>query len=95
MNQVYLTRRRAAEYVRANFGMRCSEKWLAKLAVTGGGPCFWKDGRTVLYRPYDLDAWVAARVSGPFPSSSSHLAALRARSRRWGGMPFVDVDTLH
>lgn len=91
MNPIYLTRPRAAAYVRDNFGVRCSEKWLAKLAVTGGGPRFWKDGRSVLYRTYDLDAWVAQRIRGPFPSSS----ALHAHADREGGMPFMDVDAMH
>lgn len=90
MKSVYLSRRFAAKYVRDNYGIRCSEKWLAKLAVTGGGPKYWKDGRSVLYRRDALDAWVSTRVRGPFSSSSlaSQLSILRSRS---GGMPFIDA----
>lgn len=36
---------------------------LAKLAVFGGGPAMVKLGRSVRYRPGDLDAWVAARLT--------------------------------
>jgi hypothetical protein len=67
---VFITRRFAAKYVRDTYGVRCSEKWLAKLAVTGGGPRYWKDGRAVLYRRDALDAWVDGRISGPWTSSS-------------------------
>ena len=97
MPSFYLTRRYAAKYVRDHYGMRCSEKWLAKLVVTGGGPSYWKDGRAVLYRRDALDAWVAGRVSGPWTSSTnregnkfigraafSHLAPEQ-------GMPYVDI----
>lgn len=35
---------------------------LEKLRLTGNGPMFLKLGRSVRYRPSDLDAWLAARV---------------------------------
>jgi hypothetical protein len=66
----FLNRRSAAKYVHDVHGLRCSEKWLAKLAVTGGGPVYFKDGRAVLYRHDELDAWVGRRVTGPWKSSS-------------------------
>jgi hypothetical protein len=97
MQSIYTTRRFAAKYMRETFGIRCSEKWLAKLAVTGGGPRYWKDGRAVLYRRDALDAWVARRVSGPWTSSSDPEAS-EARKRpplsylRSGeGLPFVEA----
>lgn len=34
-----------------------SPRTLANLRVVGGGPCFRKLGRRVLYRPQDLDGW--------------------------------------
>lgn len=67
---VFLSRRLAAKYVRENYGLRCSEKWMAKLAVTGGGPRYFKDGRAVVYRRDFLDSWVMQRISGPCTSSS-------------------------
>lgn len=67
---LYLRRPDAAEYVRSKWGVPCSPKWLAKLAVTGGGPVFRKLGRFPLYAPSDLDDWVQARMSGPLRSTS-------------------------
>ncbi|GGF66918.1 hypothetical protein GCM10007301_28190 [Azorhizobium oxalatiphilum] len=34
---------------------------LNKLRCYGGGPAFFKLGRTVVYSPADLDAWLAER----------------------------------
>lgn len=97
MPSIYTSRRFAAKYVREEWGIRCSEKWLAKLVVTGGGPRYWKNGRAVLYRRDALDAWVASRLSGPLTSSSDPDAE-DARTgpppsylRSGGGLPFVDA----
>jgi hypothetical protein len=97
MQSIYISRRFAAKYVREAWGMRCSEKWLAKLVVTGGGPRYWKNGRAVLYRRDALDAWVSRRVSGPWTSSSDPdtddtrprppLSYLRSGE----GLPFADA----
>lgn len=66
----YLRRADAARHVRETWGIPCSTKWLAKLAVTGGGPIYRKSGRTPIYAPDDLDAWAQARISGPRASTS-------------------------
>ena len=66
----YLCRAEAAEYIRSQFGFPCSRQWLAKLAVTGGGPIFQKAGRTPIYTPTDLDTWAAARIGAPQRSTS-------------------------
>jgi hypothetical protein len=66
----YLRRADAARYVRETWGLPCSAKWLAKLAVTGGGPIFRKAGRFPIYQPADLDAWSEARISEPRRSTS-------------------------
>jgi hypothetical protein len=97
MPPIYTSRRFAAKYVRDAWGMRCSEKWLAKLVVTGGGPRYWKNGRAVLYRRDALDAWVASRLSGPLTSSSDPVAEETRRGpppsylRSGEGLPFVDA----
>ena len=46
-----------------------SRQRLAKLRLTGGGPAYSKLGRTIVYSPADLDAWLAAnrRVSTSDP----------------------------
>lgn len=59
---LYHRRFAAAEYIRDTYNFPCSVRWLAKLAVIGGGPPFRKAGRTPLYAPADLDAWALARI---------------------------------
>jgi len=66
----YLRRVDAADYLQSTYGFPCSRQWLAKLAVTGGGPVFRKAGRTPLYAPSDLDAWAEARIGAPVRSTS-------------------------
>jgi predicted DNA-binding transcriptional regulator AlpA len=42
-----------------------SESLLHKLRLTGGGPAFVRlAGRSIRYRPADLDAWVNASLAG-------------------------------
>lgn len=36
-----------------------SESWLEKSRVFGGGPVYFKVGRTVVYDIADLDAWLS------------------------------------
>ena len=66
----YLRREQAALYVRREWGMPCSGRWLAKLAVTGGGPVFRKAGRFPIYARSDLDAWAEGRIGAPRRSTS-------------------------
>ena len=47
--KTYLRRRAAAEYLREQRGIPCSEKTLAKLACIGGGPVYRLFGRIPLY----------------------------------------------
>ncbi|TFV74115.1 DNA-binding protein [Bradyrhizobium frederickii] len=42
--------------------LRLSERTLERMRVTGDGPPFVKAGRRVLYRPADIDAWIATRI---------------------------------
>ena len=65
-----LRRADAAHYVLNTWGIPCSTRWLAKLAVTGGGPVFRKAGRFPMYDPADLDAWVQSRIGVPHRSTS-------------------------
>ena len=66
----YLRRAAAARYVRETWGLPCSSKWLAKLAVVGGGPIYRKAGRFPVYVPADLDAWAESRIGTPRRSTS-------------------------
>lgn len=69
-NARYFRRADAARYVRSHWGIPCSPRWLAKLAVTGGGPIFRKAGRFPIYTSEDLDAWAEARIGAPRRSTS-------------------------
>lgn len=65
----FFARADAASYLTRTYGFPCSRAWLAKLAVTGGGPIFRKAGRVPLYARADLDLWAQARLSEPFRAS--------------------------
>jgi len=67
---LYLRRADAARYVRERWGAPCSPSWLAKLAVTGGGPRFRKIGRFPVYTRADLDQWIEGRITTPRHSTS-------------------------
>ena len=69
-NVRYFRRLEAAAYVQSSYGFPCSPRWLAKLAVIGGGPIFRKAGKTPLYAPADLDAWAQSRIGAPRKSTS-------------------------
>lgn len=73
ISPIYLRRAAAAAYVREHWGAPCSVRWLAKLAVTGGGPPFRKFGRFPIYDPADLDAWATKRMT-PLLASTSTVA---------------------
>jgi hypothetical protein len=60
----------AAAYVTDSYGIPCSPKTLAKLAVVGGGPAFRKAGRIPLYAQADLDEWAQAKLSRRVRSTS-------------------------
>lgn len=66
----YFRRAIAAHYVRETWGLPCSSKWLAKLAVTGGGPVYRKAGRFPVYTAAELDAWAESRLGSPRRSTS-------------------------
>jgi len=67
---VYLRRDDAARHIRETWGLPCSPRWLAKLAVVGGGPTYRKAGRTPIYAPADLDTWAKSRIGAPQKSTS-------------------------
>ena len=71
-NTSYLRRRAAAEYLRENRGIPCSEKTLAKLACIGGGPVYRLFGRIPLYTSFDLDAYADSKLGKPVRSTSEY-----------------------
>ena len=66
----------ASAYLQKKFGVSRTPKTLAKLAVTGGGPAYQKDGRFPLYLKDDLDDWVQSQLS-PLVTSTAELLALK------------------
>jgi hypothetical protein len=67
----FLRRDAAAEYLKQKFGFG-SYRTLAKGAVTGDSPEFYKAGAIVLYRREALDRWASGKISGPKKSTSDH-----------------------
>ena len=68
-----LRRVEASRYLLDEWGISRTPKTLAKLAVTGGGPAFRKDGRIPLYETAALDAWVRSRLTESVHSTSDLL----------------------
>ncbi len=75
ISPVYLRRDKAAQHVRETWGLPCSPRWLAKLAVIGGGPVYRLAGRFPIYAPADLDTWAKERIGAPQKSTSDTRAA--------------------
>ena len=69
MNDSFLRRRDAAEYLLEKYGFG-AERTLAKGAVTGDTPEYRKAGRIVLYTREALDRWALSKIGAPRASSS-------------------------
>jgi hypothetical protein len=67
-----MRRAEAAAYIRETYRLPCADRYLAKLAVTGGGPAFRKASRWPIYDVADLDEWAQSRIS-PRVHSTSEL----------------------
>jgi hypothetical protein len=70
-----MRRKVASEYLLEVHGVSLSPATLAKLAVTGGSPPFWKDGPFPIYGRPELDEFAAARLGPLRTSTSESLAA--------------------
>jgi hypothetical protein len=69
-----MRRKLASEYLDKVHGITLAPTTMAKLAVVGGGPPFWLDGRFPLYGRDHLDEYAAKRL-GPLRSSTSDKVA--------------------
>jgi len=65
-----LRREAASAYLFEIHGVVRAPSTLAKLAVTGDGPLFRRDGRIPLYSTDDLDAWAGSILGPPMQSTS-------------------------
>ena len=66
-------RKSASEYLKETWQIERAESTLAKDAVVGGGPKFYKDGPFPLYPEEELDRWARERL-GEFVGSTSELS---------------------
>lgn len=57
-----LRRHQASSYLKNRWGISRTPKTLAKLAVIGGGPRYYRDGRFPIYPTSELDAWAIAQL---------------------------------
>jgi hypothetical protein len=65
-----MTTREASEYLQKAHGLKVAASSLNKARSLGGGPVFLSFGKAVYYEAAALDAWVAAKLSGPRRSTS-------------------------
>jgi hypothetical protein len=72
-----MRRKQASEYLLEQHGVSLSAATLAKLAVIGGSPPFWKDGPFPVYGRDQLDQFAAKRL-GKLRSSTSSTGTGRA-----------------
>lgn len=70
-----LRRTEVPAYMMNKHGIPVAVATLNKLASIGGGPAMQYAGRIPLYRPEDLDAWAAERLSKPVRSTAERSAA--------------------
>ncbi len=70
-------RQESSRYLKDELGISRTAKTLAKLAVTGDGPTFQKDGRIPLYTEEWLDDFAREQLSPPV-SSTAELKAMAA-----------------
>jgi hypothetical protein len=85
-----LRRAEASEYLKRRHSIVHSPDYLAKLAVTGGGPQFHKVRRTPIYTPNYLDQY-AAEITSPTVRSTSELRRL-AQAAASSGSPDPAAD---
>lgn len=71
----YFRRKEAAEYLLSEYALQISSQYLAKLAVLGGGPAFYKAGRWPIYERKSLDAWAQGRLGDLVHSTSAYGGA--------------------
>ena len=75
-----MRRKAASEYLFEVHGVTLSASTLAKLAVLGGGPKFWKDGAFPIYGAEHLDEFAVLRLGKLRRSTSDAQVAQTARS---------------
>ena len=80
MMALYLTRIAAGAYLLDEHGRRRSPKYLAKLAMTGGGLAFYKAYQAAFLHPNDLDSWANETIGPSAPTTLEHRLPKMARA---------------
>lgn len=70
MQEKYLDRREAAEYLTNTLGLKITWKTLQKMATAGGGPTYRIFGMRAVYLASDLTVWAEAKLSAPRVTTS-------------------------
>jgi hypothetical protein len=65
----------AAEYLRNAHGLDYRSGYLMKLRSIGGGPAFYRVGRTIRYLPPHLDDFAKGRICGPLTTAREGMRA--------------------
>ena len=68
----FLRRGEASKYLGNTYALQISQSYLAKLAVVGGGPKFYKAGRWPIYSKDELDKWAIERLGDPIEITVGH-----------------------
>jgi hypothetical protein len=84
MDQCFLRRRAAANYLQTKYGFG-SYPTLCKGVVTGDSPEYRKAGKIVLYTKEALDAWALSKLGAPVRSTSEANSACRLEAAREEG----------
>lgn len=71
MEQRYINREEAAQYLTHDLGLQVSKNTLQKWVTTGGGPTYRRFGKRAVYLIEDLQAWANQKLSTPRCSSST------------------------
>ena len=79
-----MRRKLASEYLFEVHGISLSHATLAKLAVLGGGPTYWKDGAFPVYGVAQLDEFAVSRL-GKLRRSISDRNQVAKAPRPGGG----------
>lgn len=71
MENRFLSRAEAAQYLTDQRGLPTARGTLQKWVTTGGGPVYRRFGKYAVYAVPDLDAWADAKLTAPRASSST------------------------
>jgi hypothetical protein len=70
MENRYINREEAAQYLTEQRGLQVSKNTLQKWVTTGGGPAYRRFGKRAVYLIQDLNEWAERKLSAPRLSSS-------------------------